>query len=102
MLFYFTECWDIWDDEDNETIVALASIAATNGDDITSVSSTIASNAPASYTDARENGYEDKWQACYEGFFDKLADEFAKVMVCDRDENCGFSGCGCGHHGQVF
>lgn len=34
MLFYFTECWDIWDEtEDSETLVALASIAATNGDD---------------------------------------------------------------------
>jgi hypothetical protein len=90
MLFYFTEAWDIWDEtEDSKTLVALASIAATNGDG-TPANSTMASSAPASYTGTRENSDKDQWQTYYEGFFDKLADGFAKVMGCD--ENCGCGG----------
>lgn len=76
--------------EDDATIVALASLAADFEDDL--AESTDASRE----VNTKKDNSNEQWQHCYEGFFDMLADEFAKIMGCD--ENCVC--CECGHHSR--
>lgn len=86
MLFYFTECWDLFDEGDDNTMVALASIAADHDDDTVATSTVLRGHA-----NDKDNNRRDCGQGCYEGFFDKLSDQLARIMGCD--EYCICYGC---------
>lgn len=87
MFFYFIECWDLFDNDDDNTLVSLVSIAADHDDD-TVATSTVLRTQTSGDNDGRDCG-----QGCYEGFFDKLSDKLAKIMGCDEYEYCICYGC---------
>lgn len=99
MLFYFTECWDLLDDDaDNDTLVALTSITADYDDD-TVANSTLDENTQRSVLhNAEDNDGRERWHRCYDGFFDKLVDEFAKIMGFDEKFTCCGGGSECSTH----
>lgn len=94
MFMYFTDCWDRWEDyEDTDTLVAIASIAADYDENTATFGEpTPNSTAISRHVHTEKGDSNEQWENCFEGFFDRLADEFAKIMGCD--ENCGCGGRG--------
>ena len=81
----------IIDDESDASVVAKV-------DESESVDASTATSSTAASTATPRQPYNDSWNKCYEGFFDKLADVMARIMGCDECSNC----CGMIYDGCTF